>query len=113
VPKRIAGHVELHETVPADGSDTGMGMLSRPRHGDDADSSSTTTSTPTEGDGATTMQPVTAIELPRGTTRLEPGGYHIMLIELAAPLTKGEKFPVTLTFDSIGKVKVTAVVRDR
>ena len=43
---------------------------------------------------------------------LAPGGYHIMLMELAAPLELGAKFDVTLTFATAGKITVVAEVRD-
>jgi len=38
---------------------------------------------------------------------LKPGGYHVMLMDLAHPLKEGDVVPVTLTFaDKAGK-KVT------
>jgi periplasmic copper chaperone A len=53
-------------------------------------------------------------ELPGGvpieagkTVSLAPGGYHLMLMQLKAPLKKGDKVPVTLTFEKAGKVDVT------
>ena len=45
------------------------------------------------------------------TTSLAPGGYHLMLMELKAPLKKGDKVPVTLTFEKAGKVDVTLDVQ--
>ena len=41
------------------------------------------------------------------TISLAPGGYHLMLMQLKAPLKKGDKVPVTLTFEKAGKVDVT------
>jgi copper(I)-binding protein len=38
---------------------------------------------------------------------LEPGGYHIMFMELKAPLKQGDKVPVTLQFEKAGKVDVS------
>ena len=43
---------------------------------------------------------------------LQPGGYHIMLMNLAAPLTEGQELVVTLTFENAGDIEVTAVVGD-
>ena len=43
---------------------------------------------------------------PGGTMVLKPGGLHFMLIDLVAPLAEGQKFPLTITFDS-GKSVVT------
>ena len=45
--------------------------------------------------------------LPAGeTVRLEPGGYHLMLIDVERPFAAGERIPVTLTFESAGTVTV-------
>jgi copper(I)-binding protein len=44
------------------------------------------------------MRAVESLALPAGkTVELKPGGYHVMLIDLAKPLNAGEKVPVTLT----------------
>ncbi len=57
------------------------------------------------------MRQVESIELNSGTTtRLEPGGLHIMLIDLDAPLVEGETFPMTLTFERAGKITVDFTV---
>jgi len=49
-------------------------------------------------DGAMKMRPVGKLELPGGkTVKLEPGGLHIMLIDLRQPLKPGDKVPITLT----------------
>lgn len=42
-----------------------------------------------------------------GTLELKPGGYHIMFIDLKAPLKVGETVPVTLHFAKAGKVQVS------
>ena len=44
------------------------------------------------------------------TTTLEPGGYHIMLIDLKAPLKAGDRFPLDLTFEKAGRRQVEVVV---
>ena len=57
------------------------------------------------------MREVQAIELaPKSKTELKPGGYHIMLMELAAPLKAGDRFPLTLVFEKAGAVTVDIVV---
>ena len=39
------------------------------------------------------------LALPAGTTvELKPGGYHVMLLDLKAPLAKGASVPLTLVF---------------
>lgn len=46
------------------------------------------------------------IEIPAGgSVTLAPGGLHLMLIGLKAPLAEGGKLPVTLTFEKAGKVE--------
>lgn len=58
------------------------------------------------------MRQVDAIDLPAGkAVTLKPGGYHIMLTGLAQPLTAGETFPLTLTFDKAGTQQVTVAVQ--
>ena len=53
------------------------------------------------------MRPVTAIEVAPGTpTVLQPGGLHVMLMGLTAPLKKGDRFPLTLTFERAGSVEI-------
>ena len=48
-------------------------------------------------DGVMVMRPVKEIQLPKGkTVSLKPGGLHIMLIGLKAPLKAGEKAPIKL-----------------
>lgn len=41
-----------------------------------------------------------------GTVELKPGGYHLMLMELKAPLAVGTNVPVTLVFERAGKVEI-------
>jgi copper(I)-binding protein len=58
------------------------------------------------------MRPVDAIEVAPGSpTLLQPGGLHIMLIDLKAPLQAGTSFPVTLTFEKAGTLTVQVAVR--
>ncbi|MFN8040609.1 MAG: copper chaperone PCu(A)C [Acidimicrobiales bacterium] len=67
----------------------------------------------TMGGGAMGMQEVSSIEIPAGgSVQLKPGGYHIMLMELAAPLKKGETVAITLTFEKGGNQTVQAQVKD-
>ena len=45
------------------------------------------------------MRAVPALELPAGkTVELKPGGYHVMLLDLKAPLPKDSTVPLTLVF---------------
>lgn len=47
------------------------------------------------------------LEIPPGASVvLKPGSYHIMFMDLKAPLAKDAKVPVTLVFEKAGKVDV-------
>jgi hypothetical protein len=56
------------------------------------------------------MREVKAIELPKGkTVSLEPGGFHIMLMNLKKPIAAGEIIPLTLVVESDGKQQTVEV----
>jgi copper(I)-binding protein len=64
-------------------------------------------------DGMATMPAVAALEIPAGgTVELKPGGFHIMLMGLKAPLKKGDMIMLELTFEHAGKEEVVANVGD-
>lgn len=95
-PTEVAAMTEIHETVPvaeAEGDAMeGMDM---------------------EGGAELTMRPVEWIDVPAGgTVELKPGGYHVMLMELAKPLAAGDTFDLKLTFEQAGEQTVTVTVRD-
>jgi periplasmic copper chaperone A len=51
------------------------------------------------------------IPVPAGATvTLAPGGLHLMMMGLTAPLIEGETVPVTLTFANAGTVEIMLVV---
>jgi copper(I)-binding protein len=57
------------------------------------------------------MRQVEAIELPAGKpVPLEPGGLHLMLMGLKAPMKAGSKVPVTLKFERAGERTVELAV---
>ena len=82
VESPAAGVVELHETVTAG--------------------------------GAATMRPVDGgFAVPAGGAfPLDPGGDHIMLMDLAEPLLAGDEVPLTLHFDDGSSVDVSVLVKD-
>lgn len=41
-----------------------------------------------------------------GSVALEPGGYHLMFMDLKGPLVEGQSITVTLTFEKAGTVDV-------
>jgi copper(I)-binding protein len=80
----FAGKAELHRTEA--GADGVMKMIHQP-----------------EG-----------IEVPAGGTAvLEPGGYHVMLLGLTAPLVEGTKVPVVLVFETAGEIEVELAIEKR
>jgi periplasmic copper chaperone A len=67
-----------------------------------------------EEDGVMKMREVEGLELKAGDMiTFAPGGYHIMLTGLKAPLKVGDSFPLTLTFKSAGPVQVDVKVVDK
>ena len=52
------------------------------------------------------------IAIPAGKTiQLAPGGFHVMLIGLKAPLSGGENYQVTLVFEKAGKVELRGLAK--
>ena len=64
-------------------------------------------------DGVMSMHENHGVELPAGeTVAFEPGGLHVMLVDLVAPLEQGQRFDLTLTLERAGEVKVKVEVRN-
>jgi len=52
------------------------------------------------------------IAIPAGKIiHLAPGGFHVMLIGLKAPLNAEENYQVTLVFEKAGKIKLTGIAK--
>jgi copper(I)-binding protein len=47
---------------------------------------------------------------PGATLELKPGSYHIMMMNLSRPLTKGDRVKGSLTFEKAGKVDIEFTV---
>jgi len=61
--------------------------------------------------GVMKMRPVDVVKIvPGSPTVMQPGGLHVMLMGLAAPLTEGDLLPLTLTFEHAGTIEVEAIV---
>ena len=104
VDPSIAATAELHETRAA-GGDMGGGDMGGGDMGGDMGSSTTAP--------MMEMAEIDRLDIAAGeAVSLQPGGYHIMLMNLAAPLTEGQELVVTLTFENAGDIEVTAVVGD-
>ncbi len=67
--------------------------------------------TVTEG-GTSRMQQVPGFDVPpNGELVLKPGGFHVMLLDLKAPLVEGQSLEVKLTFEKAGVVTIAAPIR--
>jgi copper(I)-binding protein len=59
------------------------------------------------------MGPISNIEIPAGASvSLEPGGKHIMLINLKQPLTPGDTLTLILNFEQSGPLTVETEIRE-
>ncbi len=113
----VAGVVELHETVTAEDTEDmdmteGDGTDMTESDGTDmTEGTDVTEGEGMEGMGGMQMRQVQSIAVPAGETiDLEPGGLHVMLLELASDLEEGDEFDVQLQFAEAGTVTVTATV---
>lgn len=133
VPASVAGTTEIHETRMAGGdmddmsddtmagdmdmsADTMADMSGFAETDDEMDDMSDDTMAESgdgmEGmDGEMEMVEVGRIDLPAGeTVALEPGGYHIMLLDVEEPLEAGDEIEVTLEFEKAGSTTITVPV---
>jgi copper(I)-binding protein len=107
VPTSIAGKTEIHETVGGEG-----GMESGDTMGMEEGSMDQSMEEGSMDPSMMGMREVDSIDLPAGEeVSLEPGGFHIMLLELEQPIAEGDTVPVTLTFEKAGEIEVDAEAR--
>ena len=123
VPTDIAGKTEIHETVDSEsGMDDSGSMDDSGRMDDSGSMEGMDDSGSMEGETGMDdsmspemmgMREIGSLTLPAGEeVSLEPGGYHIMLIDLAKPIEEGDTVPVTLTFEKAGEIEVEAEARE-
>jgi periplasmic copper chaperone A len=119
VDPSIAAEVELHETFDADQDSMDDGGMAEPDAdnggmGDAGEGGMGDTAPPSDqGFAMMGMRQIDALPLLAGeTVSLEPGGYHLMLLELAEDLVPGQEFDLTLEFEVGGPRTVTVTVRD-
>jgi len=68
----------------------------------------------TLADGMARMRPLTEIAIaPGATVKIEPGGIHVMLADLKAPLEPGKPVPLELEFRVAGKLTVELSIEAR
>jgi copper(I)-binding protein len=64
-------------------------------------------------DGVMSMAPKDTLDIKAGEKlMLEPGSYHIMLKGLNEDLREGREFPLTLSFEKAGDIRVIAHVKE-
>jgi len=64
-------------------------------------------------DGTMTMRAVSDVDIGSGSTVLfEPGGLHVMLVQLVDPLEMGATFSLVLTFERAGDLTIEVEIRD-
>lgn len=98
VPADIAARAQLHQTAPAgqaNGTPDAEGGMEH------------------EGEMMMTMQEFARVDLVAGQPfSFAPGAAHIMILDLAAPLTLGQEFTLELQLESGSSVPVDVVVAD-
>ena len=112
------GHPWARATVPGQSVGGGYVKLSNGGTADRLVGASSPTAVRVElhthemgADGVARMRQVQAIDLPaKSTVELKPGGLHLMLIDLKAPLAEGARVPVTLRFERAGETTVELAV---
>lgn len=63
-------------------------------------------------DGVMKMRQVAAIDIKaKGEAALQPGGLHVMMIDLKGPMKEGDKVAITLGFDDGSSKKIEAPIR--
>ena len=62
--------------------------------------------------GIMKMRAVKQIAIPaNGSIKLQPGGFHIMLMGLKKPLREGDKFDLKLVFKNAGNIMCSIIVK--
>ncbi|MEY2755025.1 MAG: hypothetical protein RJB65_1383 [Actinomycetota bacterium] len=104
----VADHAEVHEVVMVESTDTTMAMGS-----DTTMAMGMGSDTTMAMGGEMTMREVDHIDLMAGVPlELAPGGYHVMIIDLVAPLEIGSSISITLSFETAGDIVVDVPVLD-
>ena len=119
VPTSVAAEAQIHEVVEVTGDEmSGDGMDDEDASGshdmDEMDETGASDDGEMDMGGAMRMQElVDGLPLQGGeTVSFTPGGYHVMLIDLAEPLVTGDEFELTLDFANAGTTTVTVEVAE-
>ncbi|MEH2611146.1 copper chaperone PCu(A)C [Bradyrhizobium sp. AZCC 1693] len=64
-----------------------------------------------EENGVSRMREMPTVDVrPGAKVTFSPGGMHIMIVGLKEPLKEGQSFPMTMTFEKVGKIDVMVPV---
>ena len=116
VSSDVAADAQIHEVVAAEMDMDDMDESMDDMDGDEMDDMEDGDHEMDMGDGemAMVMQEMTGgLPLPADeTVSLEPGGYHVMLLDLVEPLETGDEFELTLDFENADDVTLTVTVAE-
>lgn len=118
VPATVAGDAQVHEVVMADDSmdemSEEMDESGAMEGSHDMDEMSEMSGETDDMSGAMVMRELAdGLALTGGeTVSFEPGGHHVMLLDLAAPLSVGDEIELRLQFAEAGETSVTVEVAE-
>jgi len=117
----VIGHPWSRPTAP--GVPMGVAYLSITNNGTEADALIGASSPDaaavqfhqtTISEGMARMRPLSEVPIPPGATvKIDPGGIHLMLVDLKAPLEVGKFVPLVLEFRRAGRITVELAVESR
>lgn len=68
----------------------------------------------TTDEGMMVMEEVEEVPIPAGeTVMLEPGGFHVMIMNLESDLNPGDTFTLSLQFEELDDIEVDVTVEDQ
>jgi copper(I)-binding protein len=109
VPSDIAGKTEIHETVDSEEAMDPGSTMDTMEEGMSSEEGTSMEEDSSMDASMMGMREVDSIELPAGQeVKLEPGGYHVMLLDLKQPIEMGDTIEVTLDFQNAGEINVEA-----
>jgi copper(I)-binding protein len=108
LPGSIGGVCAAYFTIenPIDQADVLIGASSEV-------AAATEIHTTVTNNGVIEMKPQPRVEVPaHGQVKFEPGGLHIMFVNLARDLKPGDTFPLTLRFQQRGEIQIQVTVKE-
>ncbi len=114
VPASVAGEAQVHEVVMVDDEMDDMDEMSGEMDESGEMEGSDDMDDMDDMSGQMRMQELAEGLILTGgeTVTFEPGGYHVMLLDIAAPLESGDEIDLTLEFAEAGSQSVTVEVME-